>query len=88
MTGARRSQPVALRWSDVDFDHAAIGFCRALVDGPTGPAGDLQAAGLDLWDTGVAPHFDVVHADLVELVARMLGTAHRVVPNPHDGTGG
>ena len=37
MTGARRSQLLALRWSDVDFDHAAIGFCRALVDGPTGP---------------------------------------------------
>ena len=51
-------------------------------------AGDLQAAGLDLLDTGVAPHFDVVHADLRELVARMLGTAHRVVPNPHYGTGG
>jgi integrase len=37
MTGARRSQLLALRWSDVDFHHAAIGFCRALVDGPTGP---------------------------------------------------
>jgi integrase len=37
MTGARRSQLLALRWSDVDFNHAAIGFCRALVDGPTGP---------------------------------------------------
>ncbi len=37
MTGARRSQLLALRWSDVDFNHAAVGFCRALVDGPTGP---------------------------------------------------
>jgi integrase len=37
MTGARRSQLLALRWPDVDFTHAAIGFCRALVDGPTGP---------------------------------------------------
>jgi integrase len=37
MTGALRSQLLALRWSDVDFDHAAIGFCRALVEGPTGP---------------------------------------------------
>jgi integrase len=37
MTGARRSQLLALRWPDVHFDHAAIGFCRALVDGPTGP---------------------------------------------------
>ena len=36
MTGARRSQLLAMRWSDIDFDHAAIGFSRALVEGPAG----------------------------------------------------
>ena len=37
ITGARRSQLLALRWSDVDVDHAALGLSRALVEGPTGP---------------------------------------------------
>ncbi|HEX9683510.1 MAG TPA: hypothetical protein VGA13_10535, partial [Acidimicrobiales bacterium] len=45
-------------------------------------AGDLVESGLELWDTGVAPHFDVVHDRLSELVAHMLGTSHRVVQNP------
>jgi integrase len=36
-TGARRSQLLALRWPDVDFDHAALSLSRALVEGPTGP---------------------------------------------------
>jgi hypothetical protein len=46
-------------------------------------AGDLADAGVELWDTGMAPHYDVVHDNRDELVARMLGTVHRVVPNPH-----
>lgn len=36
-TGARRSQLLALRWADVDFDHGALSFTRALVEGPIGP---------------------------------------------------
>jgi integrase len=36
-TGARRSQLLALRWSDVDWERAAISFTRALVEGPHGP---------------------------------------------------
>jgi integrase len=36
-TGARRSQLLGLRWAEVDLRHAAIGFARAYVEGPTGP---------------------------------------------------
>lgn len=36
-TGARRSQLLGLRWSDVDLDHGALAFTRALIEGPTGP---------------------------------------------------
>jgi integrase len=36
-TGARRSQLLGLRWSEIDIAHAAIGFARAFVEGPTGP---------------------------------------------------
>jgi integrase len=36
-TGARRSQLLGLRWAEIDVRHAAIGFARAYVEGPTGP---------------------------------------------------
>jgi integrase len=36
-TGARRSQLLGLRWMEIDVRHAAIGFARAYVEGPTGP---------------------------------------------------
>src|SRR6266545_3307226 len=36
-TGARRSQLLALRWTNVDEDRCAVAFTRALVEGPDGP---------------------------------------------------
>ena len=45
--------------------------------------GDLLSAGLELWDTGRAPHYDVVHERCSELVTWFVGCPHRLVENPH-----
>jgi len=51
-------------------------------------ARDLLSAGLDLWDTGQSPHYDVVHDDPGELVTRLVACPHRIVRNPAQSPGG
>lgn len=54
--------------------------------------GDLNAQGLELWDTGQAPHYDAVYvqADRLEaLIEALMGTDCMTMINPHyDPDGG
>ena len=51
-------------------------------------AGDVLAAGLELWDTGRSPHYDVVCDDIDELVRRLIACPHHLIPNPTRPPGG
>ncbi len=44
---------------------------------------DLTSGELELWATGQAPHYDVVHDALDTLVARLRSTPHQIRINPH-----
>jgi hypothetical protein len=51
-------------------------------------AGDIYASGLQLWDTGQSPHYDVVHDYIEELVERLVACPHRIIRNPTGLAGG
>lgn len=40
-------------------------------------AGDLRGAGLELRPTGASPHYDVVHTDVGQLVAKLIACPTR-----------
>lgn len=66
------------RWEDIAEERLARAPLLAVF-----AARDLRASGLDLWDTGRSPHYDVVHSNLDELISKFVGCSHRLILNPH-----
>jgi integrase len=63
ITGARRGELLALRWSDINLAHGAISVQRALLEGPNGPV-------LAPTKTRRPHHIDLAHGTLVLIRAR------------------
>lgn len=46
-------------------------------------AGHLREVGLELRPTGASPHYDVVHTDVGQLVAKLIACPHKVIDNEY-----
>jgi len=51
-------------------------------------AGDMYRSGLQLWDLGQSPHYDVVYDYLKSLVEGLAACPHRIIRNPTRLCGG